>query len=77
MKRKIYIHIFMLCIVLIGFSCTNKAQEEKEQIYKKAREKAKYQCPNQCQGDKYCEEQLMCPKCNEGMEIIVSAKKSK
>jgi hypothetical protein len=67
----------MFSIVRIGFSCTNKAQEKQEQVSKQAQEKVKYQCPNLCEGDKYCEEQLMCPKCNEGMEIIVSAKKSK
>lgn len=77
MKNIVFILTLMFSIALVCFSCSNKAQEEKEQVYKQAREKVKYQCPNLCEGDKYCEEQLMCPKCNEGMEIVVSAKKSK
>lgn len=75
MKSNLTVYVFFLFIASFSNSCTNKAEAEKEKIYQKAREKVKYQCPNQCEGDKYCEEQLMCPKCNEGMEIIVTAKK--
>lgn len=77
MKNSLIGYIFILFSTFLINSCTNNAEAEKEKIYQQAREKVKYQCPNQCEGDKYCEEQLMCPKCNEGMEIIVSAKKSK
>ena len=76
MKNSMRLYSIFLLVGFFTNACYNKVEAEKKENYQKAREKVKYQCPKLCEGDKYCEEQLMCPKCNEGMEIIVSAKKS-
>ena len=65
-------------LAFLCFSCSNKAEENQGNENKTTNQiegTVKYQCPNKCEGEKTCDEPLVCETCNEGMEIIVEAKR--
>ena len=68
MKEAFKLTAFFLAFLC--FSCSNEVEQVKPVEIKSnlVDGTVKYQCPNKCEGDKTCDEPLVCPTCNEGMD---------
>lgn len=66
MKRIIFISSILVFFSVITFSCSNNETESTEQ----QAEKAAYQCPMKCEGDKTYDKPGQCPKCNMDLEKV-------
>lgn len=80
MKKKFFQVLLPILLTFVCFSCAGPTEKKLDNVEKarnqvQSEQRKTYRCPNKCEGDKTCEEQLVCPHCNMGMEVIVEAHK--